>query len=99
MLFEELLCQKNDEMRYLKDMGYQSQFTMFPIHHLRSILTLHHLWNRVSLTFLPLSHPFCRHRCLSWAAQMHEGEVGVDSGSSPVSSPRCSSSLLPASSS
>src|SRR2546421_8068618 len=86
---------KNDETRYQKDMGYLSQFPMFPMHHIRSILTLHHLWNRVSLTFFPLSHPFCRHRCLPRAAHLHEGEAGVDSGSSSVSSPHCSSSLLP----
>src|SRR5436190_9615247 len=98
MLFEEFLCQKNDEMRHQKDMGYQSQFPMFPIHRLRSLLTLH-LWNRVSVTFFPLFHPYCRHRCLPRAAHLRAGEAGVDSGSSPVSSPRCSSSLLPASSS
>src|SRR5947209_15255826 len=84
-------------MRYQKDMGYQSQFPIFPTHSLRSVLTLHHLWDRMSATFFSLPHPSCRHRRLCRAVPLHTGKAGTDSGSPRASSLCCSSSLLPAS--
>src|SRR5436305_12902496 len=84
-------------MKYQKDMGYQSQFPIFPMPHLSSILTLHHLWNQVSATFSSLSHPSCHHRRLSQVVPLHAGKAGAVSGLPRASSLHCSSSLLPAS--